>query len=63
MIKKKLSESVGIGTTGNMKSDVGDDQNVNVSDTIKHKLLWQTAAVSVLEYADHEVEDNCIDNE
>ncbi len=46
-----------------MKGDVGDGGNGNVSDTIKHKLLWQTAAVSVLEYADHEVEDDGINNE
>jgi hypothetical protein len=60
---KIVSSSVGIGTTCNMKSDVSDNSNGNISDTIKHKLLWQTAAVSVLEYANHEVEDNSSDNE
>jgi hypothetical protein len=54
---------VGIGTTGNMQSDVGDDGDGNISDTIKQNILWQTAAVSVLEFADHEVEDDGIDNE
>ncbi len=46
-----------------MKSDVGDNDDGNSSDTIKHKLLWQIAAVSVLEYADNEVEEDGIDNE
>jgi hypothetical protein len=54
---------VGIGATGNMESDVGDNGNGNGSDTIKHKLLWQTTPISTLEYADNEVEDDGIDNE
>jgi hypothetical protein len=54
---KVVSELVDIGATGNMKSDVSDDGNGD------HKLLWQTAAVSLLEYADHVVEDNGIDIE
>jgi hypothetical protein len=36
---KVVSESVGIGATGNMKSDFGDDGDGNGSDRIKHKLL------------------------
>ncbi len=59
---KVVSELVGFVATGNIKSDVSDDSNSNVSDTIKHKLLWQTAAVSVLEYAHHEVKDDSIEN-
>ncbi len=54
---------VGIGTTVNIESDVGDIGNSNGSDTFKHKLLWHTAEVSVVKYADSEEEDNGIDNE